>query len=202
MCHLDKIRRYAHAYAWYDKDGEPLNRNPFKKIRPRRRRSNIDQVERGLLPVKTEGNVRSSIETRWRREMNEGVGGIDRAETLPPASASTDRTRTRGDSGEDRELSQQPTQIEERINVSQDATVGNDQAPRRRKFMDLFKSGQSDESTWSTTETEKSKPGKSTFTVASQLRATIFNSWVNVLLIAAPVGSTAPRPSHAWWRLC
>jgi hypothetical protein len=35
---------------------------------------------------------------------------------------------------------------------------------------------------------EMRNPSRRKFTVANQLRATIFNSWINILLIAAPVG--------------
>lgn len=38
-------------------------------------------------------------------------------------------------------------------------------------------------------EDKKSFSGKQTFTLGSQLRATILNSWINILLVAAPVGS-------------
>jgi Ca2+:H+ antiporter len=37
-------------------------------------------------------------------------------------------------------------------------------------------------------EDEEDKKPKQKFTMMSQIRATIFNSWINVLLIAAPVG--------------
>jgi Ca2+:H+ antiporter len=127
--------------------------------------------------------------------MNDGLGGVDRADTLPPDSASTDRTHAQGASVEDRELSQQPTQSQDPINISRDATDG----PRRRKFMGLFKSGQGDENTLSATETEKSKSGKPTFTVGSQLKATVFNSWINILLVAAPVGSMAQHLEKSCW---
>lgn len=31
------------------------------------------------------------------------------------------------------------------------------------------------------------------FTIAGQLRATLFSSWINILLLAAPAGSTLPN---------
>lgn len=38
-------------------------------------------------------------------------------------------------------------------------------------------------------ETDMEKPEPVKFTAGGQLKATLFNSWVNVLLVAAPVGS-------------
>jgi Ca2+:H+ antiporter len=141
----------------------------------------------------TEGNIRSSIESRRRIELNEGLGGIEHAETLP-ASASTDRTNPRADGIEDIYVPEQSTRSQDTVVASQGATNVEDGGPRRRKIKELFKSGQSDTNTLSTTETEKSVPDKQKFTAVGQLKATILNSWINVLLVAAPVGSMANRP--------
>jgi Ca2+:H+ antiporter len=62
----------------------------------------------------------------------------------------------------------------------------------RQKFIALFRSkkneetiaGLTDEEPESTEKTLKHKP----FTIGNQLRATILNSWLNVLLLAVPAG--------------
>lgn len=78
-----------------------------------------------------------------------------------------------------------PTQSESPINTR----VDENGRPRNRKeggFLAKFK-GSSEEQ-----EPDDSKPvedEKPKFTVASQIRATVLNSWINILIVAAPVGS-------------
>ncbi|KAJ6141596.1 hypothetical protein N7470_009986 [Penicillium chermesinum] len=55
--------------------------------------------------------------------------------------------------------------------------------PRRRKLFGLGKKTEPEDE-----EEEKFGETKQRFTLASQLRATVFNSWINVLILAAPAG--------------
>ncbi|KAE8554803.1 hypothetical protein TMatcc_005656 [Talaromyces marneffei ATCC 18224] len=70
---------------------------------------------------------------------------------------------------------------EDAINVSRDIN-GEEGVPRRRK------TGISEAPTEADDPASSSSNGKPRFTVASQLRATIFNSYINVLLVLVPVG--------------
>jgi len=43
---------------------------------------------------------------------------------------------------------------------------------------------------------EYKEEDKQKFTLAGQLKATVFNSWMNIFILAAPVGSGFARPSN------
>jgi Ca2+:H+ antiporter len=182
-------RRQARNLAWYDQEGEPSNHNPFKKFRARPRRSNSYQMESGLAPVRTAGEVRMSEERRRRRDMTEGLAGPEHADTFPPESSGTDGLH-RAESAEKSEP-EPSMRSHEPINVSnhegQDEIPGG--KPRKRKtFMSGYGSRSEDGDAPSSVEEGKDVPDKQKFTAVGQLKATLFNSWMNLLLIAAPVG--------------
>jgi Ca2+:H+ antiporter len=114
------------------------------------------------------------------------MGGLEHATSLPPSSSSTDHARTIDESIEEADAPEKPIRSNEPINVSQEAGGANEDKPRqRRKFLGMSRTpSQNDD------ETEKPVENKQKFTVVGQLKATIFNSWINILLIAVPVGST------------
>ncbi|KAJ5908881.1 hypothetical protein N7495_001563 [Penicillium taxi] len=170
----DIYRRKARNLAWYDQDGEPSSHNPFKKIRRHPRRTNSIQLESQSRSV---DNLRLSAEQRRRREMNDGLGGPQYSDTFPIEAAS--------DKGEG--IVPTSRNSEDPINIStprapesssEEGTIN----PRQRKG--LFSKFRRSENVEEETLDEEAPK----FTVASQLRATIFNSWINVLIVAAPVG--------------
>lgn len=71
--------------------------------------------------------------------------------------------------------------------------------PRKRGGF-LGKFGRHDSKDDSSSEVDKPEP--QTFTLGSQLKATVFNSWINVLFIAAPVGSMLPAFRSLVVRVC
>jgi Ca2+:H+ antiporter len=80
----------------------------------------------------------------------------------------------------------------EPINVSNQE--GQDEIPegkprKRKTFMSGYGSRSEDGDAPSSVEDGKDVPDKQKFTAVGQLKATLFNSWMNLLLIAAPVGS-------------
>lgn len=80
----------------------------------------------------------------------------------------------------------------EPINVSNQE--GQDEIPegkprKRKTFMSGHGNQSEDGNSQSSVEEAKDMPDKQKFTAVGQLKATLFNSWINVLLIAAPVGS-------------
>ncbi|GFF66724.1 vacuolar calcium ion transporter [Aspergillus lentulus] len=182
-------RRQARNLAWYDQEGEPSNHNPFKKFRARPRRSNSYQMESGLAPVRTAGEVRMSEERRRRRDMTEGLAGPEHADTFPPESSGTDGLH-RAESAEKSEP-EPSMRSHEPINVSNQE--GQDETPegkprKRKTFMSGYGSRSEDGDALSSMEEGKDVPDKQKFTAIGQLKATLFNSWINLLLIAAPVG--------------
>jgi len=124
------------------------------------------------------------------RSRSKGFIGIDEEAGLQnpcPTHASTMPPRSAGTNG--------PATIPRTEEQSHDSTIvtddpGNDNHPRKRKkgFLARFgKKGKDDGKVQGTT-TSESKKSKQKFTFAGQLKATLLNSWINVLLIAVPVG--------------
>lgn len=166
---LDKIRSYARRAAWYDDEGEHTH-NPFKKIRVnRRRKQHARDLERG-------GLARGGIEGK---QLTENTFQQEKSKDDADMSA-TGQTGDRDSQEKDA-----PTLAgsEDAINVSRDID-GEESGPRRRK------TGLSNPPTEADDTASSASSGKPVFTVASQLRATILNSWINLLLVLVPVGST------------
>lgn len=58
----------------------------------------------------------------------------------------------------------------------------------RRRWVDKFRKSESEKEDLKRTESSRSKRSKQHFTFAGQLKATVFNSWINILLLMVPVG--------------
>lgn len=116
--------------------------------------------------------------------MTLGLEGPEHADTLPAESSSSTRPTTasvRG-GGKASMCSHEP------INVSfREEGDDEEEKPRKRRTL-LGKFGdQSDDEEASIASDHPED--KQRFTVAGQLKATILNSWINILILAAPVGS-------------
>ena len=73
--------------------------------------------------------------------------------------------------------------------VEEESVSAPAQGPRRRlRFLDKMHHKDKGNSEVERTTTTESKKPKQKFTFMSQIRATLFNSWINVLLIMVPVG--------------
>jgi Ca2+:H+ antiporter len=166
---LDIYRRRAHNLAWYDEDSEPASHNPFKKFRRRPQRTRSVEVE--LQNNHASRSLGDLSQDTGRREFTQDVGGPERSSTFPPESAGSDQYTNGPDPST---LSQEP------INVSRG--VDEPAKPRQRQPWKFGRSSSEHEP-----EDDKSIEGPK-FTVASQLRATVLNSWINVLILAAPAG--------------
>lgn len=182
--HLDIYRRQARNLAWYDEEGEESTHNPFKKFRARPRRSNSIQLESRLAPVRTADGVRLSEERRRRRDMTEGLSGPEHALSFPPESSGTDRvSKMESIDRMDPEPSMHST---EPINVS--APADNPEGkPRQRKL--FGKEEQLADDSANSSEFDRPVMEKPKYTVGNQIKATVFNSWINILILAAPAGS-------------
>lgn len=155
----DIYRRHARNLAWYGEDDEP-SRNPFKKFRrhPQRTRSADMELQNNRRGPRGPGVSRD-------------IGGLEYSATVPPESAGSDQYTADLDPSM---ISQEP------INVSRG--LEEPAKPRKRHPWKFGRSSSEYEP-----EDDKSIEGPK-FTVASQLRATILNSWINVLILAAPAG--------------
>ncbi|KAJ5585477.1 uncharacterized protein N7459_005277 [Penicillium hispanicum] len=180
-------RRQARKLAWYDQDGEPSTHNPFKKFRRRPQRTPSIQLEDRLVTSRSMGDLRLTEDQRRRFEMNNGLGGPEYSDTFPPESTGSDRVAAESI---DRNGPEPSMNSRDPINVSSTARgldlEGEEETkPRKRRglFGKLSRGDAVDEP-----DDSKSFADRPQFTVASQLRATILNSWINVLIVAAPVG--------------
>ncbi|CAG8102274.1 unnamed protein product [Penicillium nalgiovense] len=173
---MHKIRSAARASAWY---GPSFN--PFQKIQTRSHRSNSMQLEGGLAHSQTLGEL--SADQQRQREMHDGINVPEYSNTFGPEFAGSDH-ETNKSPPEPSMASQDPINVSSVRGIDTE-TVGSAQARQRKGgILGKFKHRHDDDE-W---EDKKSLSDKQTFTFASQLRATVLNSWINVLLIAAPVG--------------
>ncbi|KAL4806405.1 Sodium/calcium exchanger protein-domain-containing protein [Aspergillus unguis] len=174
----------ARNLAWYDHDGEPTTHNPFKKFRRSPRRTNSVQLESRLTPYATAGAVRPEEEVRRHKEIREGLTGPAHSESFPPGTGTTTES---GPDSLEKARQQFSSGSDEPINVSasRGLELVEEGKPRKRRGF-LGVGGHSDEGSSGTSKDEPRR--KHNFTTVGQLKATIFNSWINILLLAAPVG--------------
>lgn len=140
------------------------------------------QLEDGLSHTQTMDEL--SADQHRREEMKDGISVPEYSNTFPPEFAGSDH-ETHKSPPEPSMASQDPINVSSVRGVDTE-TVGSAQARQRKGgILGKFKNRHDNDEL----EDKKSHSDKQTFTFASQLRATILNSWINVLLIAAPVGS-------------
>lgn len=209
----DIYRRKARNLAWYDQEGEPSTHNPFKKFRARPRRSSSIKLESRLAPVRTAGEVPLSEERRRRRDMTDGLEGPEHSDSFPPESslsrldqeshvrpntASITRAESSGDIGEE-DRPDPSMHSREPINVSfqDEGDIEGGKPRKRRTLLGKWRNHEEDNddevASASTEDGDDKEEDKQKFTLAGQLKATIFNSWMNILILAAPVGSEFPN---------
>lgn len=176
----DKIRHAARTSAWYGPSFNPFQ----KRMQNRPTRSNSMQLEDGLSHAQTLDDL--PADQQRRQEMNDGITVPEYSNTFPPEFAGGEH-QTHKSPPEPSMASQDPINVSS-VRGIDSVTVGSVQAQARQRksgILGKFKH-RHDNDEW---EDKKSLSSNKSFTFASQLRATILNSWINVLLIAAPVGS-------------
>lgn len=192
--YTDTIRSAARSEAWRSGDVNHPNYNPFgKRSRSYQKKSlrSIDE-ENGLRPNnRSEAAFKSSMEQDRQIQNEEEIPGQRRADTMPPLSADADNApRTSNIAGNSnlKENSQ-----------SSEAVSGSTVVPRgepatkgkpRNRFRRMFKSKNKDNGNTKADETSVSDSlkDKEQFTFMGQLKATLFNSWINILFLMVPVG--------------
>lgn len=163
------------------------------------------------------GDLRLSADTRRRAEMSNGIGGPEHSGTFPPESAGSDHVAPdagspyqntagsfnspgtpnvgagagAGAEPEPSMRSQDPIYVSSSRGLDLDEGNAVEGAKPRSRFLGKFKRQKKD-----VADVEDLKDGDEVegpkFTFASQVRATVFNSWINVLIFAAPAGSMLP----------
>ncbi|KAJ5234388.1 uncharacterized protein N7469_003556 [Penicillium citrinum] len=200
-------RRQARKLAWYDEEGEPSSHNPFKKFRRRPRRTNSIQLEEQRGASRSMGDLRMSEDHRRRAEMNNGLGGPEYSGTFPPDSAGSEfqpndnntpspfqnsstfhsPAVTGGAEPEPSMRSQDPINVSSSRGLDLEGADGDGTGKPRSRFLGKFRRqrAQDDLEELKNVGDEDDVPK---FTFASQIRATVFNSWINLLIFAAPAG--------------
>ncbi|KAL3476270.1 sodium/calcium transporter [Aspergillus californicus] len=170
----------ARNLAWYDQDGEPTTHNPFKKFRRRPQRTNSIQLESRLTPSRTAGSVPPSEELQRHREMREGLGGPHHADTFGTND-------TPGPEGLEKGEPEPSMHSGSPINATnRDSPDGENGKPRKRRgFLGIGAETDGEDREISSGDGSKDKQK---FTVVGQFKATLLNSWINVLFFAVPVG--------------
>ena len=192
----DTIRSAARHQAWKSGNDNHPNYNPFVKTRSRSYQKNslgaIDE-ESGLRPSnRSEAAFKTSME-QDRQIQNEGeFSGQRRAETMPSLSAdggNTSGTRNLVANPDPTENSQDSKAgISGSTVVPERQIEGNGKPRKRSNLLSKLTKKKSEDDQLHRKNTSSSKKGSQTFTPMSQIRATIFNSWINVLFIMVPVG--------------
>ncbi|KAJ5101592.1 hypothetical protein NUU61_003814 [Penicillium alfredii] len=184
-------RRQARNLAWYDDEDEPASHNPFKKFRRRPQRSRSIELENQLSNTRSLGEFTPVEDPQVQQYTANGanVNGPEYSGSFPPVSAGSEQfagTESMAKSGPDPSMASQDP-----INVSTtrglDLESEESPKPRMRKGF-LGKFGHKSEDEMDSTSEDQKSVEKPKFSVGSQLRATVFNSWINVLILAAPVG--------------
>ena len=215
VCATDKLKAAARQQAWYpDADGTP-NYNPFRKIKPRAAPPSSHDLERGSRPSalmrggtyhsadavepSTDLNRRSQYEpdqigTRHASTMpTQAWGSIDhyvsnQEEQSPtvdhhlPIDEKQNQTVNQKDNSEDSTTTCGTSNSQPEL----DSGSGQKLTRRARIKALLPHRHPEGEDTSDKNRTATNPPQK--FSLGSQLKATIFNSWINLLLIMAPVG--------------
>ena len=192
MSNIDSIKRAARKEAWYGP-----SYNPFRKVG----RSNTWSTQRDEEQARGNNGARlSQVHTEPIPESPRHDGAVDI--DTPLAMAATEPTMTAvrtsepgsGTTSAEKENESIPAPSERTVTLN---TQEASSKPRHR-FVPSFMHQ-------STQETEKPSTGDGIeekrpwymgkklhhaepFTVRNQFQRTIFNSWVNILLLAAPVG--------------
>jgi Ca2+:H+ antiporter len=197
MASIDSIKRAARKEAWYSDSWNPFRKNMRRSstwttssepIREkdieagRGGRGGIREEDEGTLPlagVQTEPTFHSpafsssSDGVRRGSKENEasmtGASTINGKQTREAESEETavERQSTRQSTGEEKARQRFVSKF---FKHERDQEPEDDDRPKKRP--------------WYKGKILKHKP----YTVKNQLQATIFNSWINILLLAAPVG--------------
>lgn len=193
MASLDAIKRQARKEAWYSDSWNPFG----KTMRSSTWSSNPHQSD-----VEARGGISGEPIHTVQTEPTHSRGiSDDTDDTYQRRSKDNEFEMTAGNGsgsgsgshGKEREADSEETAVDR-----QSTRPPSQEEKARRRFVSKFwKKGDKGRNTNSSDETEKPKKqpwykGKELkhkpFTVKNQLQHTIFNSWINILLLAAPVG--------------
>lgn len=198
MAYLDSIRSKAHRAAWTTDGGVP-NYNPFARTRSNDKRPD---EESGLgLRSRSETHIEPALEEQRRlesRQAEKEFPSPQHAGTAPPASATAEKPPLMAPSRQVTygESPQSPQDTSKESATTSDTLVGSQKGFRNRlKFKNLLRKNteESDDldrvGTGKSTKSERQEAAfKRKIPIKHQIRAVLFGSWINLLLVAVPVG--------------
>ncbi|ERF74258.1 hypothetical protein EPUS_01945 [Endocarpon pusillum Z07020] len=204
---MHKLRGEAKHAAWYDEPDEPANFNPFRKVRTdllgkKNALRNAENGDGGLTRSTTDQEHRHADVSNRRAEMGAAADTPQRYGTAPisgrsrtehvPGSDSTQFEIIRTVSPkQEAPLEDSPLPLEETKDSTSGDTIAiedtpTSEKPRQRKGLKgMFRR---EKKVVGSDKPEGDDLEKPHYTFGNQIRATLFNSWINVLLIAVPVG--------------
>lgn len=199
---MHAIRSKARRTAWAT-DGELPNYNPFARTRSNDKRP-ADE-EQALGRTRSETHLEPTIEEQRRAESRQAEKEFpspQHADTAPPTSATTEKHPHSLVDG-DQEISElvpgSPQGTDKKSAATSDTLVpGRKSGFRQRvKFRNILRKNEEGNEDDELARTETDKSGKSArqkaafkrkIPIKSQVKAVLFGSWINLLLIAVPVG--------------
>ncbi|KAL8829389.1 MAG: hypothetical protein Q9170_006187 [Blastenia crenularia] len=198
---MHKYRSSARQAAWYQDEGDSTNFNPFGKYRARRGDLNTNDEENAYRTRtnQSESQVPTSIELNRRSQNGEIFPGPPHSTSMPatakrgsfPAANGDVEDPTHTEKSQDSGTATSNTVIPEDEPVILDAKPEADVGARKRRFggvMSRFHNKKDEDDSLERTTTGRSKLAPPKFTFMGQLKATVFNSPINILLVMVPVG--------------
>ncbi len=200
---MHSIKKAARRSAWYEGEDDGVKTyNPFGRVsnKPRRKR---DEEQGGLYHANTENDVGPSpVEGQRRQEFlgdDEKINGVAKSGTFPagPSGGLPRRSHEKyeepmiensetSNGSTSKNVSSDDSGVVER-SVGPADTEGQPRKRKLRKFMLWKKSDKEEKAEEEETEEDKKRKNWPTPTLMGQVRA-VFLSWINILLIAVPVG--------------
>ncbi|KAL9003628.1 MAG: hypothetical protein Q9188_003518 [Gyalolechia gomerana] len=196
---MHKYRSSARQAAWYHEEGEPTNFNPFSKYRAPRGDLTANDEENAYRTWtnQSDNQIPSSLEQN-RRSQNRDFLRPPHPSSMPAQAKRGPFPAMDGDIGD-------PAQAEERQDsditsngiipedepIILDAKPEDEEGARKRGFgnvMNRFHRKKVRDNSLERTATGQSKRPKDQFTFMDQLKSTLFNSPINILLVMVPVG--------------
>lgn len=196
----DKLRTACHREGWYDDGAHNIFLKKYRRPSAASR-AQTDVENPALSRNKSESSAPTVIEQARRRNGKQSITSPMHANSMPPVvngSLSTLTSPISSTSFNDREV--YPLIHQKQNERSQDYTEENNESestprnlivdgqPRKRKGWHPFSKQVQEKPELQQRPSSFSKSSKQKFTFVGQLRATLFNSWLNVLFIFIPVG--------------
>lgn len=216
LLNLDKYRHAARRDAWDPSNNGKINYNPFAMRHWPSHRSPGDEEDPALHPaltVASESHVTPSMERRRIESNMENYNGPSHANTMPPFAetpsskspvdppASSVKDMAIGhEHDHEKGVSQDSSlPVSDKTETGFESGSSGDSKPRRRKYFLFGPRKDSDEVALQKKEakTAKNREGRSKswlkrdkqkFTAVGQFKATILNSYINILLVFVPIG--------------